>query len=78
VTPLLKKPDLCTNDPANYRPITNLCIFSKILERLAVARLRPHVLSSCNLNRYQSAYRPVHSTESALLKVVGDVECNVM
>ena len=32
VIPLLKKPGLDTADPANYRPITNLCTFSKVLE----------------------------------------------
>jgi len=32
VTALLKKPSLSKDDPSNYRPITNLCTFSKILE----------------------------------------------
>ena len=71
VIPLLKKPGSCKDDPANFRPITNLSTFSKILEKLVLARLRPHVLSSVNFNRFQSAYRPDYSTETALLKVVG-------
>jgi len=33
VTPLLKKPNLSPHEPANYRPISNLCIVSKILEK---------------------------------------------
>lgn len=74
VIPLLKKPGLCKDDPANFRPITNLSTFSKILEKLVLSRLRPHVLSSVNFNRFQSAYRPGYSTETALLKVVGDIE----
>jgi len=50
VTPLLKKPSLSKDDPANYRPITNLCAFSKILERLALKRLQWHVLASGDWN----------------------------
>jgi len=34
----------------------------------------PRAVIWCNLNRYQSAYRPGHSTESALLEVVGNIE----
>jgi len=37
-------------------------------------RLRPHVLATGNLSSLQPAYRPGYSTESALLKVVGDIE----
>jgi len=44
VIPLLKKPGLNKDDPANYRPITNLCTFSKVLEKLALARLQPHLV----------------------------------
>jgi len=50
VIPLLKKPGLNKDDPANYRPITNLCTFSKVLEKLALARLRPHLIQSSNLS----------------------------
>jgi len=74
VTLLKKKPGMSRKDPASYRPITNLSIFSKILEKLVLARLRPHVLATGNLNSLQSAYRPGSSTESAQLKVAGDIE----
>jgi len=58
VIPLLKKPDMPKKEPSSYRPITNLCTLSKILEKLVFARLRPHVLATGNLSSLQSAYRP--------------------
>ena len=39
---------------------------SKVLERLFLSRFQPHILGSSNFNRYQSAYRPDCSTETAL------------
>ena len=57
VLPLLKKAGLDISSPGNYRPISNLSTVSKILERLVLTRLRPHLLSSTNFSQYQSAYR---------------------
>jgi hypothetical protein len=76
VTPLLKKQGLDPDDPANYRPISNLNSLSKILERVFLARLLPQVNKSSNFNIFQSAYRKFHSTETALLKILDDVYCN--
>jgi len=76
VTPLLKKKSLDPDEPSNYRPISNLNTFSKIIERVFLARLLPHVTNSNNFNRYQSAYRKHHSTETALLKILDDVYTN--
>jgi len=45
VTPLVKKHGLDATDPASYRPISNLNTVSKILERLVLNRVIPHVLS---------------------------------
>ena len=73
VTPLLKKPGLDKSAPSNYRPISNLNYFSKILERLFLARIQSHILDSPNFNRYQSAYRQHHSTESSLLSTMDNI-----
>jgi len=61
------------NAPSNYRPITNLNMISKILERLALSRLMPHVISSSSFDPMQSAYRRFYSTGTALLKVTSDI-----
>ena len=71
--PLLKKAGLDSSQPANYRPISNLPTVSKVLERLVLARLRPHLLSSANFSQFQSAYSKGHSTETALLEVLDGV-----
>jgi len=44
VMPLLKKAGLDSLSPGNYRPISNLTTVSKVLERLVLTRLRPHLL----------------------------------
>lgn len=54
---------------ANYRLISNLNTFSKVLEKLFSSRLGKHVQSSSNINVFQSAYKKNHSTETSLLKI---------
>ena len=73
VTPLLKKPGLDAGDFKNFRPITNLTTLSKMLERLALARLKSHIVTSPNYCSLQSAYRAAHSTETTLVKIVDDI-----
>jgi len=73
VLPLLKKAGLNRSLPVNYRPIFNLSTVSKVLERLVLARLRPHLTNSKNFSKRQSAYRQGHSTETALLDVLDSV-----
>ena len=58
---------------ANYRPISNLTTVSKVLERLVLARLRPHLTNSANFSKRQSSYRQGHSTETALVDILESV-----
>ena len=73
ITPLLKKPNLDSTNPANYRPISNFNNISKILERLFLFRFRPFITSSPLFNPYQSAYRQGYSTETALLFTLNNI-----
>jgi hypothetical protein len=73
ITPLLKKVDLDPADIRSYRPISNLSMLSKLLERLVAKQLLAQLTSSGLLPRLQFAYRAGHSTETAVLKVLSDI-----
>ena len=68
--PLIKKPGLDQSVPENYRPISNLHTISKLIERLVLGQLKPHLLATRNLNPLQTAYRSGHSTETALQRIL--------
>ena len=62
ITPLLKKPDLDSADVKSYRPISNLPVQSKLLERLVARQLLDYLNAQHLLPDCQSAYRAHYST----------------
>ena len=73
VTPLLKKADLDAADVKSYRPISNQSVVSKLLKRLVAQQLITYLMDNGLLPDLQSAYHAHHSTETAMLNVVGDI-----
>ena len=68
ITPLLKKPNLDPQSLNNYRPISNLSIFSKTLERIVAKQLTYYLISHKIPYIFQSSYFPSKSTETALAR----------
>jgi len=73
ITPRLKKSNMDPADIKSYRPISNLSVASKLLERLVAQQLLRYLNRFGLLPRFQSAYRAYHSTETAVLKVLTDI-----
>ena len=73
ITPIIKKPHLDKTDITNYRPISNLPVISKLLERAVSAQLAVYLDCNKLMSPNQSAYRKCHSTETALTAVFSNI-----
>ncbi len=72
IKPILKKLGLELINK-NYRRVSNLAFLSKLIERVVVLKLVDHLLNIGLMDKFQSAYREGHSTETALLRVQNDI-----
>ena len=75
VTPLYKSGP--STDPSNYRPISVLPIFSKVLERVIHDQLYDYVNGSGLLCGRQSGFRKTHSTSTCLVEFLDVVYNNI-
>jgi len=73
ITPVVKKAGLDVTDVSSYRPISNLSVLSKLLERLVARQLMDYLESSDLLPPLQSGFRRSRSTETAVLRVLSDI-----
>ena len=84
VTPVHKKEDTLTI--SNYRPISLLSVFSKILEKSMYNRIYSFLCKHKLINTTQFGFRSKHSTEHALISLIetikkylddGEIVCGV-
>ena len=72
VKPIFKTGD--ERDISNYRPISLLTSFSKIVEKLIYARLQNHIDTNDILCREQYGFRSKHSTEQATFSLINNIQ----
>jgi hypothetical protein len=68
VTPVFKSGD--ESEPSNYRPISVLSCFSKLLERIVYNRLYNHLTENNMLYSKQFGFKKQHSTDHAIVELV--------
>ena len=61
----------------NFRRISNLAFLSKVVEKEVSKQIIQYIDFNKLNDRYQSAYRAFHSTETALLKVHNDIAWSI-
>ena len=71
--PSLKKHDADHEIFQNFRPISNLPMVSKVVEKAVADQFTRHILTNHLDKPFQSAYKAFHSTETALVKVQNDI-----
>ena len=62
---------LCKEDSKKYRPVSNLTFISKLIE--THSEIGSFLESTNKSNNFQSAYKQLHSIETAFLKIYNDV-----
>ena len=75
VVPIFKSGDISSLN--NYRPISILPIFSKIVERTVHKQLSAFLDIDNKLHPNQSGFRPMHSTSTVLMKLVSQWSLNI-
>ena len=68
IIPIFKKGDV--HLASNYRPISLLSVFNKLLEKLVYKRLYSFLDKHNVIYSYQFGFRKHHSTSMALLEVI--------
>ena len=74
VIPIYKNEDV--TDPNNYRPISLLSVFNRIIEKLIYRQLKSFLEDRNMLYHSQYGFRERRSTEHALIDIVNQIQTN--
>ena len=69
VQPLIKNHSIDCNVLNNYRPVSNLTVLSKVIERAVAFHLNKYLINNNLDESLKSAYKSGHSTETSLVRV---------
>ncbi len=72
ISPVIKKQNLDSNTLQNYRPVSNIKVLAKAIEMADSSQLTEHMNNNYLTEIFQSAFKTLQSTESALLRVKND------
>ena len=75
ITPVIKDKNGDSESYKNYRPVSNLSFLLKFLEKVEYDQIA-HLQFNNLFAKFQSGCRKKHSCETAMFKVVGDIETN--
>ena len=74
IQPIIKNVDGDVNDLKNYRPVSNICFLSKLIEKCILIQLVSHFQQNNLMSNHQSGYKTLHSCETAMLLMVNDIQ----
>lgn len=75
VTPLFKQGE--RSDVNNYRPISVISVVAKVFERIVYDQLYAYLTEHDIISKYQSGFRTIHSTVTALLEATDSWAYNI-
>ena len=73
ITPIIKDAIENADDLNNFRPVSQLPIFSKIIERIISSQITHFLINNNILHPHQNAYMPGLSTETAICMINNDI-----
>ena len=72
ICPIIKDHNINKNILGNSRPVSQITLISKLTEKIVNKQIIKYIEENNLLDEFQSAYRALHSTETALINVMDD------